>query len=94
MLMHSIRDGIITGALRRTKEFCGNCGEDTCVAEVTKIELPTGIDPSHRLIGYGVHAGPDGAICIHHRYLGIGCGCYGKFHRQLAHIEERMRREQ
>ncbi len=26
-------------------------------------------------------------------YLGINCGCYAKFHRQVAHIQEAQRRK-
>jgi hypothetical protein len=28
---------------------------------------------------------------IYPRVIGITCGCYGKFHRQVAHIEDKMK---
>lgn len=90
----TLNDGIIDGTIEAKGNFCGNCNEPTWCVTVKEITLPAAIAPSYRLIAYGTAAGPEGVICIHHRYLGIGCGCYAKFHRQLAHIEDRMKRDQ
>lgn len=59
----------------------------TRAIRIAKIELPDGIEPSNRLICWKDDF--DGSAKDYHiqiTWLGINCGCYGRFHRQVAHI--------
>lgn len=72
---------------------CTNCGKRSiCAHYHTKPKLPAGIDPNDRKLilnnyGYGKYV-----VTWKDSYLGVACGCYAKFHRQIAHIEDRMKR--
>lgn len=81
-----LKDGIIEGKVRARYEFCAHCSESTIVVQIEALELPEGIKPSTKLIGYAQQVSADGTTVGHVRYLGIGCGCYARFHRQIAHI--------
>lgn len=77
-----VRDGIVVGALSRALVTCGNCQERCCGIYVTSVE------------GVEKHKGANGIIFakvmqMHHPAIGIGCGCYAKAHRQLAHIKSK-----
>lgn len=81
-----VSDGIIEGVISIVEKppTCPICEKDTWVILVKKITLPDGITPSKRLIIFKDD---------HKEYpsIGIGCGCYAKFHRQIAHIQSRMK---
>ncbi len=80
-----VNDGIVSGKLLHRTVACDVCGVPTCCVEVdgyvledihytsTIIALP---DDKRR---------PRQFTAV---YLGIGCGCYSKFHRQVAHIRD------
>lgn len=84
-------DGIIKfkeDTVRRGK--CSHCDEDTLVWELKEVILPDHIEASTKLIIYTNDASPPGYKLI--RQIGIGCGCYARFHRQVAHIQDRKKR--
>lgn len=82
-----MNDGIILAGKVTRNHVCGHCNKDVWTVEVKKIKLPDGLEPSTRLIGYKFVADK-----VHSpSWLGIDCGCYAKFHRQIAHIQGRMR---
>jgi hypothetical protein len=64
---------------------CYTCGEDVNIAafykasDVRKSLTALGIKPSKSLVLKGPYA------------IGVTCGCYAKWHRQLAHISDRRR---
>lgn len=71
---------------------CENCGEEgpTVGYQGLHLTLPKGIDENDgRLIITGHQIKPS---LRYRKFLGITCGCYAKFHRQIAHIEDRMKR--
>lgn len=80
-------EGVVPGGIFHT---CEVCGKSTLCVEIHKIELPDGIEPTTSLIPYINDEDVDGYHTI--RFLGIGCGDYAKFHRQLAHIADKTRR--
>lgn len=67
------------GKFRITGGPCEVCRSPQQVLNVCywDLSLPNGIDP---------------AKTIFKDYIGINCGCYAKFHRQVTHIQEAMRR--
>lgn len=81
-----LSDGIITGSIKAKHEFCANCGESVWCVEIEKVELPETLKPSPQLIVYQTQVGINSNFVGHIKYLGLTCGCYAKFHRQLAHI--------
>lgn len=84
MLMHAVRDGVVTGALERTKQTCRICGEGTCTIYIASLSLPQGVNEGdNRIIFNQARSNPKMP------YIGVGCGCYAKAHRQLAHIHTR-----
>ena len=82
-----LSDGIITGAIKAKHEFCAHCSESVWCVQIKDISLPEGIKPDPRLIAYQTQVAVDGNFVGHVKYLGLSCGCYAKFHRQLAHIQ-------
>lgn len=77
--MHSVKDEYITGNICRTRKSCDNCGHPTTCISIHTIAWPEFIkNPDSRLIFYNVE------------HIGIGCGCYAKGHRQIAHIASRV----
>jgi hypothetical protein len=76
--------GKFTLDLRIAEAFCDCCGHSTSVRvryDVQTIRLPDGIKTSDTILHTPSHMG-----------IGIVCGCYAKFHRQVTHIQERMKR--
>jgi hypothetical protein len=74
---------------------CQNCGELAMCIEVKNVLLPDDIEPSTRLILCLQHpsnsqAKPDPSLFTWIELLGIGCGCYARAHRQIAHIQSRQ----
>lgn len=81
------------GKFRVTGGPCTNCGQgdNICIHYLIRdgayVNLPGGIKPSDTTLQ------PAGTQ-IGDTYLGVNCGCYAKFHRQVAHIEttQKLRR--
>jgi hypothetical protein len=62
-------------------EVCNICGTyvSFLLRPHTRIVLPESIDPRRTLLARGTT-------------VGLTCGCYAKLHRQIAHIQDAMRR--
>jgi hypothetical protein len=81
-------DGLIEGNGLSRVHRCDNCdATDLWTIKIRRIKLPEGIKPGPTLIGYHT----SGDQVKPNRHLGIDCGCYAKFHRQIAHIQGRMK---
>jgi hypothetical protein len=80
-----IADTILTG--KDGIYVCGRCGTRTLSISIHDVQLPDGIKPQSTILYSGDDEKP------FHKHLGIGCGCYAKFHRQIAHIADRMERK-
>jgi hypothetical protein len=81
----ALSDGVITGTLSPRARLCPVCERGgQRVVLITRIQLPDGIEPSNHIIGYGMYktlkVEPPKAI-------GLTCGCYARFHRQVAKIK-------
>lgn len=62
---------------------CDCCGASTSVRvryDQQTIRLPDGIEATDTILRTPSHMG-----------IGIVCGCYAKFHRQVTHIQETMK---
>jgi hypothetical protein len=84
-LMNWVDDDIIVGATTTSREFCESCGHYTRCIFIHGIIMPPGVDlgwtkAAKRLNGVPIEG-------EHVTHIGIGCGCYAKFHRQVVHIE-------
>jgi hypothetical protein len=77
------------GEFHLTGGPCTHCGNERTVCVHYRIQpngqfvdLGEGIKPSDTILQ------PHGTM-VDDTYLGINCGCYGKLHRQVAHIIDR-----
>lgn len=88
MKVTDIDDGILDGFIQRHACFCGVCGTRTYCITSRNYKHPTVPIKATILMQ------PDefGQEPYRIWYLGIGCGCYGKFHRQIAHIVDKMKK--
>jgi hypothetical protein len=96
-LMDSVDDGLIVGHIETRRKVCAHCGHTTRCIRVGKImddELRQWVKESPNKFIFGkvlvnkLQVDLDAMIGS---YVGIGCGCYGKAHRQVAHVKEAMR---
>jgi hypothetical protein len=77
------------GDMRLRQGKCEHCGKTTTRVDWMSFELPANIDPTARtLISNIDDLGNFRQTAL--PKLGITCGCYGKFHRQVAHISSRQ----
>lgn len=85
--MAPVRDGYLIGTIGGRQVRCEHCQEKTACIEITGVVLPKGMTVKASILQDRNVAEPS---CIKH--VGVGCGCYAKFHRQIAHINDsRMR---
>lgn len=82
--MDTVNDGILHGKLGQTKGDCEVCGMGTRCLHIYEAHMPEGIDIGKTI----AHSPTDTGAPI--TLIGIGCGCYAKFHRQVAHIQDKM----
>lgn len=70
----------------RGKGMCDVCHNAAFGILIHDVELPMQIGVEHTILkGYApVHRKG------HVFFVGVNCGCYGKFHRQIAHIITNM----
>ena len=85
--IRAVNDGLITGGVSTQGLPCPNCNQTTVCVDIDAIKLPESIKPNRKLIAF--YEVPTGVT--EHLWLGIGCGCYAKFHRQIAHIQDRQK---
>lgn len=77
-------DGLVSGRLLHRLLTCDVCGRPTACVEVEDY------DPRLRAIWHSTIIAlyrqvEDRVVAV---YLGLGCGCLAKLHRQVVHIEE------
>lgn len=73
-------DGILRGYLLRSEHPCGICGKKTVVLSLRGVELPEGMTYAATILKILPEK--------RSRYIGVGCGCYARVHRQIAHIKD------
>lgn len=80
-------DPYIYGAVgHEAKRRCQICGKDVICIVVRRLTLPEGIKVADTIMrDQWDQAAPQPCI-------GINCGCYARFHRQIAHIRDSMAR--
>lgn len=78
-----VNDGYISGATAPRQKRCEHCGERTLCIDITGVILTKGVSVKATILQDRNYQEPK---CI--KSIGIGCGCYAKFHRQLVHITE------
>lgn len=90
--LSDIEDGILTGTIETKGGPCHHCGTITRVIRIDSMKFPS--------ILYGEYEDyidfwkclifcHDNATSLDR--IGIGCGCYARGHRQIAHIEDNIR---
>ena len=89
-----VDDGHVIGEIARKKVECQVCYKKGVGIEVENIILPEHIKPSAHLIfftGITTNLEDDSLLCDYASPIGVSCGCYARAHRQLAHIDTRMK---
>lgn len=81
--MCAVNDGYIMGATSGHQKKCGRCGEKTLCIDIAAISLPAGVTVKATILHKKGEEDPTLIQCI-----GIGCGDYAKFHRQISHITD------
>lgn len=85
----AVDDDLILGEVMQLRAQCEHCLKKTVVVHIHTLNLPNGIESSTHLIPFYIEnrdtlaADPIKQV----KFLGIGCGCYAKFHRQIAYIK-------
>jgi hypothetical protein len=97
MKKSDLADPYIIGRIHENKVICDRCGQGTTGILISNVLLPKDIEPSTRLIvckpAFDSHGDEtEEALFDWLEVLGIGCGCFAKFHRQIAHILDRQKR--
>lgn len=90
--MDTVQDGIITGQVTKVRKVCGYCGAFIRCIQVDEVEMPEGVELGWTKIAL---RDPDGKPIEgeHLTYIGIGCGDYAEFHRQVKSIQlKRLRK--
>lgn len=80
-------DGLIIGRIHTPIRKCEVCEARCRVIHIERIKEI--VEPSSKLIGYKTVAPAPvkkGESVQRVNFIGINCGCYAKFHRQMAHI--------
>lgn len=85
--MHDVEDGYITGTIMANREKCGVCGWWTKCIRIHNFTPPEGIETEWLILAYRMVNGQALGTAV--TYVGIGCGCYAKAHRQIAHIQHK-----
>lgn len=78
-----VRDGYLIGTAGGRQRKCDHCGEKTLCIEITGVVLPKGMTVKATILQDRHDTEPS---CIER--IGVGCGCYAKLHRQIAHIND------
>lgn len=79
-----VEDGYIRGQLSRKLDTCPRCGRKVHVIYIERVDLPEGITWEATILKTKPWDQPIWG-------LGLECGDYARFHRQIAHIKEKMR---
>lgn len=81
MATNSVNDGYIIGVINGRLKKCGRCGTRTRVIDIISMTLPQGVTVKATILQV---RNVDEPTAIGN--VGIGCGCYARFHRQITHI--------
>lgn len=88
-------DGIVSGRLHRALYPCDVCGQATACVWVDGYNFPNEVPWTATIIAYpkphsvqGIMQVMDIAV-----FIGLGCGCLAKFHRQVAYIKDSVSRD-
>jgi len=91
--LSDVDDGTITGIIPPQGRVCDACGTVTRCIRIHGLALPKEFyefKDSHDLIRRLVFSYENGSAVT---YIGIGCGCYAKGHRQISHIRDNLKRK-
>ena len=86
MPTNDVSDGVITGTIVPTKKLCRHCKTDQVCIEIREITLDPPLETLTSLMIFFQLKGDGKGTIVPVTYIGIGCGCYAKGHRQLCHI--------
>lgn len=88
-----LEDPYIIGEIPDKLVTCDICLVRTTGIDVENVTLPEGIEPSTKLIVclQVKPRTPHEALFDWPVQIGIGCGCYARIHRQIAHIQSRQK---
>lgn len=86
MNVTTVDDTVVFGVIHRHSITCCLCRRKTYGILIGEVNLPEGISRSPKIIL--IQLTPDGVEPIPN--IGIGCGCYARAHRQIAHIQDRI----
>ena len=70
---------------------CGNCHLEAVCIHIIGVTMPEGIKPNRSMIAYKLD-GPSDTPPKALDHLGITCGCYARFHRQMTHIMDKRKK--
>ena len=88
---HLRDDPYISGRIQtHAQGKCDNCNSHAFIIQVFSVSLPSGISPHRSMIAYRLDTPQDEPLEPVNR-LGITCGCYARFHRQVTHILDKTR---
>jgi hypothetical protein len=95
-LMDTVEDGLIEGNVESKRKLCAHCGHTTKCIRIRKLtddKLREWAEESPNKLIFAKTIGNKNRDmeAMIGPYIGIGCGCYGKAHRQVAHVKEAMR---
>jgi hypothetical protein len=94
-----VDDGYIKGVVHDKQGICFCCNKTTRVIafhHITDVNLPYNIKLKDTILN------PEpvklrlrrSGVALQAMSVGIGCGCYAKFHRQMAHIVDNIQRRE
>lgn len=83
--MSTVNDGYIAGATTIGQRTCEVCGERTLCVDIANLTLPKGMTVKATILQDRTVEAPKRI-----RRVGIGCGDYAKFHRQIVWIQTSM----
>ena len=77
----TVADGYISGELSPRARRCERCGKLTRCIRIHDVVLPEGVTLRATILQ---RRGEEDPTLI--TYIGLGCGDYARFHRQIVHI--------
>lgn len=83
--MANVEDGLIVGSLAFPLANCGVCGKNTKCIYIFDVVMPEDISVRATILWNRAKEERIDPV-------GVGCGCYAKFHRQVAHIEDKRKK--
>lgn len=80
--------GSVGGYIHTNRLTCGVCGQPTmCIVMNRRPSLPDYIEKDDaKILFHQASQSPHPQDKSAYGFIGIGCGCYARAHRQIAHI--------